>query len=65
MKANVGAIDRIFRIVLGVALVCAALGLYGPAYTTAWGWIGIVPLITAVMSWCPVYALLGMKTCRA
>lgn len=65
MKANLGSIDRLLRIVLGLALIGAALGLYGPAYTTAWGWIGIVPLVTAVVRWCPVYALLGMKTCRA
>ncbi len=65
MKANLGSIDRLLRIVLGLALVGAALGLYSPAYTTAWGWIGIVPLVTAVVRWCPVYALLGMKTCRA
>lgn len=62
MKANLGSIDRILRAFLGLALIAAALGFYGPAYTTVWGWIGVVPLATAVARWCPIYALLGMKS---
>ncbi len=65
MNANVGMIDRVLRIVVGLALIAAALGLYGPAYQTVWGWIGIVPLATALVSWCPLYAVLGIKTCKA
>ncbi|MFN4341044.1 MAG: DUF2892 domain-containing protein [Azonexus sp.] len=58
MAANVGGIDKILRIVAGAGLVgWAAMG--GPA----WAWIGVVPLATGVMGWCPMYPLLGMSTC--
>jgi len=60
MKANVGGIDKILRIVLGLALVAwAALG--GPV----WAWIGIVPLGTGLVGFCPLYPLLGINTCPA
>lgn len=59
MKTNVGGIDRILRIVLGVVLIAlAATNVIG-----AWGWIGIVPLLTGVFRTCPAYSLLGMNTC--
>lgn len=59
MKSNVGGIDRILRIVLGLALVGATLaGAIGP-----WGWLGVVPLGTALLGFCPVYPLLGINTC--
>jgi uncharacterized membrane protein YfcA len=59
MTQNTGGIDRILRIVLGVALIAATLtGAIG-----VWGWIGIVPLATALMGWCPAYAMLGFNTC--
>lgn len=61
MKTNVGGVDRIFRLVSGVALVAWAAALAGPA----WAWIGIVPLVTGAMGFCPIYALLGMSTCMA
>ena len=58
MKLNVGGIDRILRIVVGLALVAwAALG--GPA----WAWIGVVPLATGAIGFCPLYPILGMNTC--
>ncbi len=61
MTTNVGSTDRIIRIVLGLALLAFAL-FSGSTY--AWlGYIGIVPLLTAVFSSCPVYSLLGMSTC--
>ena len=63
MSANVGTIDRALRLVLGLVLIAAALGLFGPAYQTVWGWIGIVPLATALVSWCPLYTVLGISTC--
>ena len=63
MTTNVGSVDRIFRIVLGLALLAAAFGLYGPAYQTVWGWLGVIPLGTALLGWCPAYSLLGIKTC--
>ncbi|HOA92695.1 MAG TPA: DUF2892 domain-containing protein [Quisquiliibacterium sp.] len=59
MKANVGGIDRILRIVVGLALIAlAATGTVG-----AWGWIGVVPVLTGVFRFCPFYPLLGMNTC--
>ncbi|WP_088287044.1 DUF2892 domain-containing protein [Ideonella sp. A 288] len=59
MKLNVGGIDRILRIVGGVALIgLAATGTVG-----VWGWIGVVPLATGLVGFCPVYPLLGLNTC--
>ena len=65
MTANVGTIDRVLRIVVGLALIAAALGLFGSAYQTVWGWIGLVPLATGLVSWCPAYTILGIRTCKA
>jgi hypothetical protein len=59
MTKNVGGIDKIIRIVLGLALIVATLMGALPV----WGWIGIVPLATGLMGWCPPYALLGFNTC--
>jgi hypothetical protein len=61
MKANVGGIDKVLRIVAGVALL--GLGLAGvlPLWV---GLIGIVPLATGLMNWCPAYSLFGMSTCK-
>ncbi len=61
MKANVGGVDRILRIVLGVALIVWAAVLGGPV----WAWIGIVPLATGLIRFCPVYPLFGLSTCSA
>ena len=59
MNKNVGGIDRIARIIVGIALVgLAATNVIGP-----WGWIGAVPLLTAALGWCPAYTLRGFKTC--
>lgn len=59
MKVNVGTVDRIVRIVLGIALIAmAATGSIG-----AWGYIGIVPLATGLLRTCPAYSLLGLSTC--
>lgn len=59
MNCNVGGIDRVVRIVVGVALVAYAL-----MTDTAWAWIGVVPLATGLIGWCPVYLPLGMSTCK-
>ena len=59
MKLNVGGIDRILRIVVGLVLIAlAAMGNIG-----WWGYIGIVPLVTGLFRFCPLYTLLGMNTC--
>lgn len=56
---NVGGIDRILRIVVGLVLI--ALVFVGPKIV--WGWIGLVPLITGLFSTCPLYSLIGLNTC--
>ena len=58
MKLNVGGIDRILRIVAGLALIAWAL-MGGPV----WAWIGVVPLATGLIGWCPAYAPFGLSTC--
>ncbi len=59
LTKNVGTVDRAVRAVAGIALIALTLmGTIG-----VWGWIGIVPLATALMSWCPAYTLFGIKTC--
>jgi len=58
-KTNVGTIDRMLRIVIGLALIGLTLfGSIGP-----WGWIGVVPLITASLGSCPLYTVFGFSTC--
>ncbi|GAB4180330.1 MAG: DUF2892 domain-containing protein [Calditrichia bacterium] len=59
MKCNVGKFDRIFRIILG--LVILAVGYY---YQSWWGLVGLVPLLTAAIGWCPLYVPFGVKTCK-
>jgi hypothetical protein len=56
---NMGTTDRILRAIVGLVLI--SLVFVGPQ--TPWGWIGIIPLATAILSWCPAYALIGMNTC--
>ena len=58
MKKNVGGIDRLIRILAGVALILWAV-LGGPI----WAWIGVLPLATGALSWCPADSLVGIKTC--
>jgi len=65
MKANEGGLDRILRIIIGAALV---LGVFfgssaGLPWLNPWGWIGLIPLVTGLIGWCPVYAILGLRTC--
>ena len=59
MPQNEGSIDRILRIVVGLALI--SLVFVGPQ--TLWGLVGIVPLATGLIGWCPLYTLLGIRTC--
>jgi ABC-type branched-subunit amino acid transport system permease subunit len=59
MKKNVGGIDRVLRIVAGLALIAlAATGQIG-----VWGWLGVVVLATGVFSFCGAYTLIGLNTC--
>ena len=58
MKANVGSIDRILRLVLG----CALLGA-GYYYKSWWGLIGLLPILTGLVRFCPAYLPFGMSTC--
>jgi len=58
-KTNVGGVDRLLRIFLGVVLIGLAL-----TKGMVWGWIGVVPLVTGLFSTCPLYSLLGIKTCK-
>jgi hypothetical protein len=62
MQANVGGFDRIARIVIGVALILFAL-LSSSEYRW-WGLIGLVPLFTGLVRWCPLYVPFGIKSCR-
>jgi hypothetical protein len=59
MKFNVGGVDRILRIVIGLVFIAlAATGTVG-----WWGWLGVIPLLTGVVRFCPLYSLVGMNTC--
>lgn len=59
MSRNEGNIDRALRIILGLGLL--ALVFVGPQ--TPWGWIGLVPLVTGLVGFCPLYRLIGINTC--
>lgn len=60
MKANVGTLDRAARAIAGIALIAlAAAGVIG-----AWGYLGVVPLLTAFIRFCPAYVPFGISTCR-
>lgn len=59
MKLNVGGIDRIARIAIGLVLI----GLTLTGTIGVWGWLGVVPLATGAIGWCPPYAIFGFNTC--
>lgn len=60
MTTNVGSIDRVLRVIIGLALL--ALVFVGPK--TPFGYLGLIPLITGLVGTCPLYSLLGISTCR-
>ncbi len=60
MKRNVGGMDKNIRILVGVILI--GLAVFGHQ---TWGWIGIVPLLTGLFNFCPLYSLLGKNTCSS
>ncbi|MBS3776740.1 MAG: DUF2892 domain-containing protein [Bacteroidales bacterium] len=59
MKCNVGKTDKVIRIILGLAI--GAAGFY---FNSWWGLVGIVPVFTALINWCPLYLPFGIRTCR-
>ncbi|NOZ42027.1 MAG: DUF2892 domain-containing protein [Alphaproteobacteria bacterium] len=59
MKPNIGKLDKIIRIIAGIILIGLAIG----GYFTPWSWIGVVPLLTALVGWCPAYRLFGLNSC--
>lgn len=59
MPRNEGMIDRVLRVVVGLAIM--SLVFIGPQ--TPWAWIGLVPLVTGLVGYCPVYSLFGLRTC--
>jgi len=59
MSNNVGKSDRSIRVILG--LIAVILGFY---FQSWWGLIGLIPILTAVIGWCPAYTILGISTCR-
>ena len=61
MTRNEGQTDRLLRIIAGLVLLGMAVsGLYTP-----WTWIGVVPLLTGLIGWCPAYSLFGINSCKA
>jgi len=60
MKCNIGKVDRMIRIVLGVAII--SVGMY---FKSWWGAVGLIPLLTAAIRWCPAYIPFGFSTCES
>ncbi len=58
MQCNVGRTEKIIRIVAGAALILA-----GVMYGSWWGAVGLIPLVTGLVGWCPAYKALGLNTC--
>lgn len=64
MTVNMGMLDRAIRIVVGILLIAFAIPVYFPNTGWNWvGWIGVVPIVTALLGNCPAYTLLGVSTC--
>jgi hypothetical protein len=59
MKCNVGKTDRIIRVILGGGII--ASGVY---FQSWWGAIGVVPILTAALGWCPAYLPFGISSCK-
>jgi len=58
---NIGSVDRVLRLLVGIALL--AMVFVGPQ--TPWGWTGAVLIVTALINFCPLYRLFGIRTCRS
>ncbi len=63
MTKNEGGVDRTLRLVAGIAVLSLLVVVDGPAKW--WGLVGLVPLATGLMGWCPLYTVLGINTCSA
>jgi hypothetical protein len=60
MKKNIGAVERLLRIIAGMGIF--SLAFVGPH--SPWAYLGIIPLATGLIGWCPAYALFGFSTCK-
>lgn len=64
MTSNIGIIDRVVRIVVGILLIAYAIPIgFAPSGWNWIGWIGVIPLVTGVFGSCPLYSVLGISTC--
>ncbi|MBU0504228.1 MAG: DUF2892 domain-containing protein [Candidatus Omnitrophota bacterium] len=59
MKANMGALDRVVRLIIGVVII-----VIGIKFRSWWGLIGLLPVVTALIGWCGLYQVLGINTCK-
>ena len=65
MKRNVGAVDRILRVIAGLVLIAFAIPIGFPSLGWNWvGWIGVVPVVTGLVGSCPLYQLFGLSSCQ-
>jgi membrane protein implicated in regulation of membrane protease activity len=60
IKVNVGTVDQWMRILAGLVII--SLAFWGPK--SPWAWLGLIPLATGLVKWCPAYALFGVSTCK-
>jgi ABC-type uncharacterized transport system permease subunit len=66
MTKNMGTVDRVLRLIIGVVLIAYALKIGFSATGWNWvGWIGVIPILTALVGNCPLYSIVGMSTCPA
>jgi hypothetical protein len=61
MKKNEGSVDRLLRVIVGAVIL--SLAFVGPK--SPWAYLGLVPLVTGLVGWCPLYALLGLSSCKS
>ncbi|RJQ42299.1 MAG: DUF2892 domain-containing protein [Nitrospiraceae bacterium] len=61
MKKNIGSTERVIRIVVGAGII--AMAFVGPK--SPWAYLGLIPLLTGLIGWCPPYAILGISTCKS
>ena len=66
MSANIGMLDRVARVVIGLVMIAYAIPLgFAPSSWNWLGWIGVIPIVTAIFGFCPLYTVLGLSTCPA